>query len=87
MRNALLRSARTSTFAAANRGVQFYSIKAQAASAAKGQGLDPSKLTITETKNPKALSKPEDLVFGREFTGTSQCANSVTMVYMQLTIF
>ena len=82
MRNALLRSTRTSTFAAASRGAQFYSIKAQAASAAKGQGLDPSKLTITETKSPKALSKPEDLVFGREFTGTSQHANTTMIVYM-----
>lgn len=46
-----------------------YSIKAEAASAAKPLGLDPSRLSITKTSHPKALSKPETLVFGREFTG------------------
>lgn len=48
---------------------RLYSIKAEAASVSKLQILDPSRLTITKTKTPKQLSKPEDLVFGREFTG------------------
>lgn len=46
-----------------------YSIKAEAASTSTLQILDPSRLTVTKTKSPKPLSKPEDLVFGREFTG------------------
>ncbi|KAM0426758.1 hypothetical protein ACHAPT_008074 [Fusarium lateritium] len=45
-----------------------FSIKAEAASAAKPLGLDSSRLTISRTSHPKALSKPESLVFGREFT-------------------
>ncbi|KAM3558942.1 hypothetical protein MY1884_003724 [Beauveria asiatica] len=36
--------------------------------AAKLSGLDASKLSITKTKSPKALTKPEELVFGKEFT-------------------
>lgn len=36
---------------------------------AKVGELDASKLSITKTTSPKALSKAEDLVFGREFTG------------------
>ncbi|KAL6857734.1 branched-chain-amino-acid transaminase bat2 [Amphichorda felina] len=45
-----------------------FSVKADHASASKQRALDPSKLQITKTKHPKALSKPEDLVFGKEFT-------------------
>ncbi|KAG0133602.1 cytosolic branched-chain amino acid aminotransferase [Tuber indicum] len=30
--------------------------------------IDASKLTITRTQTPKALMKPEDLIFGRNFT-------------------
>ncbi|KAL3962557.1 hypothetical protein ACCO45_004080 [Purpureocillium lilacinum] len=52
----------------AYRAARFMSIKAEAASSAKHQPLDASKLSVTKTKSPKALSKPEDLVFGREFT-------------------
>lgn len=47
-----------------------YSIKLQAAATPKLAGLDSSKLQITKTTTPKTISKPEDLVFGREFTGT-----------------
>lgn len=70
--NVALRSARCSARAVtapALRSSRFYSIKASAASASKLQGLDPKKLTITETTSPKSLSKPEDLVFGKTFTG------------------
>lgn len=49
-----------------------FSIKPEAASTAKPQGLDASKLTIETTKNPGALEKPEDLVFGRKFTGMEE---------------
>jgi branched-chain amino acid aminotransferase len=48
---------------------QRFSIKAEAASTIKPLGLDASKLSIEKTGKPKGLSKPEDLVFGREFTG------------------
>jgi branched-chain amino acid aminotransferase len=46
-----------------------FSVKAEAASIASQNDIDPRKLQITKTTNPKGLSKPEDLVFGREFTG------------------
>jgi branched-chain amino acid aminotransferase len=45
-----------------------FSVKAEAASIASQNDIDPRKLQITKTTNPKGLSKPEDLVFGREFT-------------------
>lgn len=70
--NVALRGARSSARAVAApalRSSRFYSIKAAAASASKLQGLDPKKLTIQETTTPKSLSKPEDLVFGKTFTG------------------
>ena len=47
-----------------------YSIKAKAASDTKQQPLDASKLTVEKTTHQKSLMKPEDLVFGRTFTGT-----------------
>ncbi|KAI5467735.1 aminotransferase [Mariannaea sp. PMI_226] len=47
---------------------RFYSIKAEAASTSKPRPLEPSKLIINKTSEPKPLSKHEDLVFGREFT-------------------
>ncbi|KAF4984905.1 hypothetical protein FDECE_16996 [Fusarium decemcellulare] len=72
-----LRSARASSLRLCHHAQRF-SIKAEAASAAKPVGLDPSRLTITKTSSPKGLSKPEDLVFGREFTGKkSSLAESV----------
>ncbi|CAG8975106.1 hypothetical protein HYALB_00008947 [Hymenoscyphus albidus] len=45
-----------------------YSIHANAASTAKIQDIDPSKLTITKTKAPKELIPASELVFGRSFT-------------------
>jgi branched-chain amino acid aminotransferase len=46
-----------------------YSVKATAASSSVQKGIDVNKLSITKTKSPKTPSKPEDLVFGKEFTG------------------
>ena len=60
-----------------------FSVKADHASASKQRALDPSKLQITKTKHPKALSKPEDLVFGKEFTGTPNWA--LTRLYTPFT--
>lgn len=40
-------------------------------SAAAGAGMDPSKLVLEKTEKPSALKKPEDLVFGNTFTGTT----------------
>ncbi|KAK3384337.1 aminotransferase [Lasiosphaeria ovina] len=45
-----------------------YSIKPHAASVFQPQDIDPSKLVLEKTKSPKTLKKPEDLVFGRNFT-------------------
>jgi len=51
-----------------------YSIAPQAASDAKPLDIDPSKLVIEKTTKPGTLKKPEDLVFGRNFTGrASRC--------------
>lgn len=68
MRSALLAANRSQRFAAC-RAARFYSIPAQAASSSKLRGLDASKLSISKTSSPKSLSKPEDLVFGQQFTG------------------
>lgn len=39
------------------------------ASAAQLAALDASKLTVTKTQAPKELTPPQDLVFGKTFTG------------------
>ncbi|KAM6533071.1 branched-chain-amino-acid transaminase bat2 [Fusarium falciforme] len=64
----LLRSALRSSLPRSSLRCARFSIKAEAASAAKPLGLDPSRLSVTKTSHPKSLSKPETLVFGREFT-------------------
>jgi branched-chain amino acid aminotransferase len=48
-----------------------YSIKAPHAASEKVPGIDidPSKLVIEETKTPGELHNPEELVFGKTFTG------------------
>ena len=38
-------------------------------SSSASQGPDPSKLVVEKTDKPAALQKPEDLVFGKTFTG------------------
>lgn len=50
-----------------------YSIKAPHAASATPPGIDidPSKLIIEETKTPGKLQNPEELVFGKTFTGLS----------------
>jgi branched-chain amino acid aminotransferase len=50
-------------------GFRLYSIAAHAASTAKAQDIDPSKLSIAKTTAPKTLIPPDKLVFGRSFTG------------------
>ncbi|KAG9233026.1 branched-chain-amino-acid aminotransferase [Amylocarpus encephaloides] len=45
-----------------------YSIKANTASSAKLQDIDPSKLSITRTTTPKELVPANELVFGKTFT-------------------
>jgi branched-chain amino acid aminotransferase len=47
---------------------RLYSIHAEHA-APRLATIDPSRLMIERTVNPKQLSPPEELVFGREFTG------------------
>ena len=46
-----------------------YSIQSHEDAIAKLPDLDPSALQITKTTTPKALVPPEELVFGRTFTG------------------
>jgi hypothetical protein len=46
-----------------------YSIQAKAASTVKLQDIDPAKLSVTNTTTPKELVPPNELVFGRTFTG------------------
>ncbi|KAL2197938.1 aminotransferase [Corynascus similis CBS 632.67] len=45
-----------------------YSISPAAASETKLQDIDPAQLVLKKTPNPKSLKKPEDLIFGRNFT-------------------
>jgi branched-chain amino acid aminotransferase len=68
-RTALLSASRASRFLPAYRQARFYSLKATATSTSVQRPLEASRLSVEETKNPKTLSKPEDLVFGKEFTG------------------
>ena len=39
------------------------------AGASQLAGLDPSKLVITKTRTPQEPTAPNDLVFGKTFTG------------------
>jgi hypothetical protein len=48
-----------------------YSLRTDDTSIKNLPGLDPSKLSITETITPKELVPPEELIFGRTFTGTA----------------
>jgi branched-chain amino acid aminotransferase len=49
---------------------RWYSIHADHA-VSQLQDIDPTKLSITKTTTPKELTAPEDLVFGKYFTGLS----------------
>lgn len=72
LRSTALRSAaRTPRCLPASHVARCFSVKADAASTHKHKALDPSRLQITKTKQPKVLPKPEELVFGKEFTGKS----------------
>lgn len=77
MRHLLPRcAARTAAFNAPRsplsvlRAARQYSITPEAASETKLQDIDPSRLVIERNPNPKELKKSEDLVFGRNFTGS-----------------
>ena len=50
---------------------RLYSIQSEQDAMAKLPSIDPSKLTISKTSSPKSLIPPEELIFGRTFTGTS----------------
>lgn len=70
------RASHASKFITTERCRRWYSIHADAASATKLAEIDPSKLSITKSTTPKDLLPPEELVFGRTFTGTSPDATS-----------
>lgn len=46
-----------------------YSIQSSEAGTVKLPGIDPNAVSIVETITPKTLISPEELVFGRNFTG------------------
>lgn len=69
--SALRSTVRASRVFPACRTLRPFSVKAEAAQATKQAGIDPKKLSITKTSSPRQISKPEDLVFGKEFTGKS----------------
>jgi branched-chain amino acid aminotransferase len=48
-----------------------YSIHADASVGSTIKDIEPSKLSITTTTTPKALLPPEELIFGRNFSGAS----------------
>lgn len=54
---------------AAQRYRRAYSIQTDAAPAPKLAEIDPLQLSVTKTTTPKQLTPPEELVFGRTFTG------------------
>jgi branched-chain amino acid aminotransferase len=56
------------------------SIQPETQSTAKQLDVDPSKLVINKTTNPKTPSDPSTLVFGREFTGKK--INSVSFSFI-----
>lgn len=47
-----------------------YSVSSEVASQTKLQDIDPTQVVINKTSQPKPLLKSEDLVFGRNFTGS-----------------
>jgi branched-chain amino acid aminotransferase len=57
-----------------------YSIHADASVGTKIQDIDPTKLSITTTKTPKDLLPPEELLFGRNFSGG--CSRAVQHSYV-----
>jgi branched-chain amino acid aminotransferase len=80
--NLALRSARSAARpAAALRFSRAYSIKATAASDSKLHRLDATKLSVERTGKPKALLPPDELVFGKTFTGTATPRLSTTASY------
>lgn len=52
-----------------------------AAAASQLPGLDASKLTVSKTTTPKELTPPQDLVFGKTFTGgdSSLCLSLILL--------
>jgi hypothetical protein len=60
-----------------------YSIHADASVGTSIQEIDPSKLSITRTNAPKELLPPEELLFGRNFSGGSfvavNCSSQLTL--------
>lgn len=65
----MLRSILRSSPSAARRWSRHYSVKAEVASTAQPKDIDPAQLKITKTSKPGVLEKPENLVFGRKFSG------------------
>ncbi|KAI0390324.1 branched-chain amino acid aminotransferase [Xylariaceae sp. FL0594] len=65
---ALRATTRPSQVLPALQAARWYSIQPSAASIAKPLDVDPAKLVITKTSEPKQLVDPSTLIFGRNFT-------------------
>lgn len=50
-------------------GLRLYNVQSNEAAIAKLPGINPGALSVTRTTTPKNLLPPEELVFGRNFTG------------------
>ncbi|KEY69149.1 hypothetical protein S7711_04932 [Stachybotrys chartarum IBT 7711] len=65
---AVLRRAAIPLAAPACRTTRHYSLEAKSASTSQLRGLEANRLIIEKTAKPKSLTKPEDLIFGNQFT-------------------
>ena len=66
----LLSSQRYKTYRCSKQWQRSYSIQTSEDALSKLPPLDPSKLNIIKTTTPMSLRPPEELVFGRSFTGS-----------------
>lgn len=71
--NGLFRTVSLQSSAANRLWQRTYSVKLEATTDPRLPGLDPSKLTITKTTTPKEPLPPQELVFGKTFTGEILC--------------
>ena len=53
-----------------------YIIQSQEEELARLPDIDPQKLSITKTTTPKTIVPPEELIFGRNFTGKLSSSHS-----------
>ena len=54
------------------RSPRAYSLQTQEEELARLPDLNPQLLSVTQSTTPKTIIPPEELIFGRNFTGTMQ---------------